>query len=143
MFVSAYVYGVPQRLPIGEDDRLVGMVTDRDIVCRCIADGLDPTTATAQLTSTTHDYTVPIVAGAGAVDYLRLMGIVVVGWMWARMAQLAQQRLASNPPNADFYKSKLTAGRYWMERMIPECPMLSERIQAGCETIMAFDETIN
>jgi hypothetical protein len=82
-------------------------------------------------------------AGVGAVDYLRLTGIVVVGWMWARMAQLAQQRLATNPPNADFYKSKLTAGRYWMERMIPECPMLSERIQAGCETIMAFDETIN
>jgi hypothetical protein len=82
-------------------------------------------------------------AGAGAVDYLRLMGIIVVAWMWARMAQLAQQRLATNPPNADFYKGKLMAGRYWMERMIPECPMLSERIQAGCETIMAFDETIN
>jgi 3-(methylsulfanyl)propanoyl-CoA dehydrogenase len=82
-------------------------------------------------------------AGAGAVDYLRLMGIVVVGWMWARMAQVAQQRLASNPQNADFYKGKLTAARYWMERMIPECPMLLERIQAGCETIMSFDETIN
>jgi CBS domain-containing protein len=29
-------------IPIGEQDRLVGMVTDRDIVCRCIAAGLDP-----------------------------------------------------------------------------------------------------
>jgi CBS domain-containing protein len=28
-------------IPIGENDRLVGMVTDRDIVCRCIAAGLD------------------------------------------------------------------------------------------------------
>ena len=35
-------------IPIGENDRLVGMVTDRDIVCRCIAGGLDPTTATAR-----------------------------------------------------------------------------------------------
>jgi CBS domain-containing protein len=33
---------------IGENDRLVGMVTDRDIVCRCIAAGLDPKTATAR-----------------------------------------------------------------------------------------------
>ncbi|MGF1612219.1 MAG: CBS domain-containing protein [Kiloniellales bacterium] len=30
-------------LPIGEDDRLVGMVTDRDIVLRAVADGKDPT----------------------------------------------------------------------------------------------------
>ena len=35
-------------IPIGENDRLVGMVTDRDIVCRCIAAGLDPNTATAR-----------------------------------------------------------------------------------------------
>lgn len=35
-------------IPIGENDRLVGMVTDRDIVCRCLAAGLDPKTATAR-----------------------------------------------------------------------------------------------
>jgi CBS domain-containing protein len=29
-------------IPVGENDRLVGMVTDRDIVCRCIALGRDP-----------------------------------------------------------------------------------------------------
>ena len=29
-------------LPVGENDRLVGMVTDRDIVIRGIADGSDP-----------------------------------------------------------------------------------------------------
>ena len=35
-------------IPIGENDRLIGMVTDRDIVCRCIAEGLDPKAATAR-----------------------------------------------------------------------------------------------
>ena len=34
-------------IPIGQNDKLVGMVTDRDIVCRCIAKGLDPKMATA------------------------------------------------------------------------------------------------
>lgn len=29
-------------LPVGENDRLVGMITDRDIVCRAIANGADP-----------------------------------------------------------------------------------------------------
>ena len=35
-------------IPIGENDRLIGMVTDRNIVCRCIATGLDTKTATAR-----------------------------------------------------------------------------------------------
>jgi CBS domain-containing protein len=35
-------------LPIcGEDDRLQGMVTDRDIVVKCIAEGGDPSSTTA------------------------------------------------------------------------------------------------
>jgi hypothetical protein len=86
-----------------------------------------------------HGMANPNDAGAAASDYLRLMGIVVVGWMWARMAKSAQEKLAANPPNARFYKDKLGAAKYWMERMIPECPMLLERITAGSATIMEVD----
>lgn len=36
-------------VPIGEDDRLIGMVTDRDIVCKGLAgDRFDPASATAR-----------------------------------------------------------------------------------------------
>lgn len=35
-------------LPVGENDRLIGMVTDRDLVCRCLADGKDPGKVTAR-----------------------------------------------------------------------------------------------
>jgi len=36
-------------IPIGENDRLIGMVTDRDIVCKGLAqDGFDPRRATAR-----------------------------------------------------------------------------------------------
>lgn len=31
---------------VAEDERLVGLVTDRDIVIRAVADGMDPTTTT-------------------------------------------------------------------------------------------------
>ena len=31
---------------VAEDDRLVGLVTDRDIVVRAVAEGMDPTTST-------------------------------------------------------------------------------------------------
>jgi CBS domain-containing protein len=29
-------------LPVGENDRLIGLVTDRDICCRAVAEGRDP-----------------------------------------------------------------------------------------------------
>lgn len=31
-------------LPVGENDQLIGMITDRDIAVRAVADGLDPDT---------------------------------------------------------------------------------------------------
>jgi CBS domain-containing protein len=31
-------------LPVGDDERLVGMLTDRDIAVRAVADGLGPAT---------------------------------------------------------------------------------------------------
>ena len=35
-------------VPVGDNDRLVGIVTDRDIICRGIADGVDYMTLTAR-----------------------------------------------------------------------------------------------
>jgi hypothetical protein len=67
------------------------------------------------------------------------MGIVVVGWMWARMAKLALARLANAPANAALYREKLISARYWMERMMPECAMLRARVEAGSATLMAFE----
>ncbi|HEY1961179.1 MAG TPA: acyl-CoA dehydrogenase C-terminal domain-containing protein, partial [Rhizomicrobium sp.] len=90
-----------------------------------------------------HGLQNPNDAGAAATDYLRLMGIVVVGWMWARMAKLAQAQLAASAGDTTRYRGKLTCARYWMERLMPECAMLFERIQAGSDTIMAFDAAAN
>src|SRR5204862_6226138 len=84
-----------------------------------------------------HGLQSPNDAGAAAYDYLRLMGIVVVGWMWGRMAKLAQEKLAASVANTRLYEGKLVSARYWMERLMPECPMLLERIQSGSATLMA------
>jgi CBS domain-containing protein len=35
-------------LPVGENDRLVGTITDRDITVRAVAEGKDPNTATVR-----------------------------------------------------------------------------------------------
>lgn len=72
-------------------------------------------------------------AGAGATDYLRLMSITVVALMWGKMAKVSLGK-----PDA-LHKDKLMCARYWMERMVPECPMLLERVQAGSAVIMELE----
>jgi acyl-CoA dehydrogenase len=72
-------------------------------------------------------------AGAAATDYLRLMGITMLALMWGKMAKLSLGK------DDQLHKDKLMCARYWMERMVPECPMLLERIQAGSAAIMELD----
>ena len=59
-------------LPIcGDDDRLHGMITDRDIVIKCIAAGLDPTATTAGELAQGSTYHVD--AGASMEEMLTVM----------------------------------------------------------------------
>lgn len=59
-------------LPIcGADDRLQGILTDRDIVVRCIAVGGDPATVTAGGMATGKPYTID--AGADVDRVLQMM----------------------------------------------------------------------
>lgn len=43
-------------LPVGQNDRLVGTITDRDIVVRCVADGRGGDTTVAQVMSENVKY---------------------------------------------------------------------------------------
>ena len=76
----------------------------------------------------------PTDAGAGASDYLRLMGITMLALMWGQDGQSV-----SLGKDDHLHKDKLMCARYWMERMVPECPMLLERIQAGSAAIMELE----
>ena len=73
----------------------------------------------------------PDTAGAGATDYMHLLGLVALGYMWARMAGAAEG-------DTDFARAKRTTGRFFMERMLPETGLRLARIQAGAETTMAL-----
>ncbi len=59
-------------LPVcGDDDRLHGMITDRDIVMKCVAAGHDPNTVTAAELAQGRVYHVD--AGAGVEEMLNVM----------------------------------------------------------------------
>jgi acyl-CoA dehydrogenase len=74
-------------------------------------------------------------AGAGATDYMQLFGLVTFGYMWARMAKVAQDKIAASGATP-YLTTKLVTGRFFMERMLPETSVHLARIQTGSATTM-------
>ena len=78
--------------------------------------------------------------GAGAHHYMHIMGIVTLGWMWLRMAKVAQTALANTTDDKAFYEAKLATARYYMDRFLPDVGALRRKLEAGADSLMALDE---
>ena len=79
-------------------------------------------------------------AGAGSTDYMHLFGLVVLGYMWARMAKAAQAGLASGDEGRKaYFENKLITGKFYMEKVMPETALRKVRIEMGSDSIMALD----
>ncbi|MBL4597436.1 MAG: acyl-CoA dehydrogenase C-terminal domain-containing protein [Rhizobiaceae bacterium] len=80
-------------------------------------------------------------AGAASTDFMHLMGLVALGYMWALMAETSQKALAGDADGREeFYQTKLVTGKYFMDRIMPESKAHLARIESGCESMMALDE---
>jgi acyl-CoA dehydrogenase len=77
-------------------------------------------------------------AGAGAYDYMHLLGLVALGYMWARIAKTAIAKKAQGNGVAERMDAKLTTGRFFMERMLPETGAHLARISAGADAVMSL-----
>jgi alkylation response protein AidB-like acyl-CoA dehydrogenase len=82
----------------------------------------------------------PEEAGAAATDYLRLLGLVALGFMWARSAKVAAEKLPQANGDAGFYQAKLTTARFYMDRLLPQTGALWASIRAGKGSMMALEE---
>ncbi len=80
----------------------------------------------------------PNAALAGSVDFLHLFGHVCLGLSWARMAKDARAALDAGAEDAAFYETKLTTGRYYMQRLLPETGLRLARIQTGADPVMSL-----
>ncbi len=78
----------------------------------------------------------PEEAGAAATDYLRLFGLVALGFVWLRSAEVALAKLPAADGDAGFYQAKLTTARFYMERILPQTAGLFAAIKAGKGSMM-------
>ena len=75
--------------------------------------------------------------GAAAVDYLRMFGLVSTGWMWLRMAMVAQAKLAAGEGDRTFLETKRQTARFYFAKLLPQVRALQATIAAGAESVMA------
>ncbi len=81
-------------------------------------------------------------AAAAATDFLKMFGIVALGYMWAMMAKVALEKLSSGDSNPNFYKGKLARARFWAERQLPDTASLNVRVQKGAANLMELEEEL-
>jgi alkylation response protein AidB-like acyl-CoA dehydrogenase len=84
--------------------------------------------------------------GAAAVDYLRVVGHLVYGYFWARMAKIALEKIAQAEEEAQrpdpFYVGKLQTARFYFTRLMPETSSLMRRIRTGSEVLLDTDAAL-
>jgi alkylation response protein AidB-like acyl-CoA dehydrogenase len=80
----------------------------------------------------------PDEAGAASSDYLRMFALVAMGFMWAKMAKVAVEKLAdgSGTLGRDYYEARLHTARFFMTRILPEAEMRFRQVMAGAKPLM-------
>ncbi|GGB68518.1 acyl-CoA dehydrogenase C-terminal domain-containing protein [Shewanella inventionis] len=95
-----------------------------------------------------HDLTVliggkamknPDEIGGASVDYLMYAGYVTLAFFWAKMAKVAQDKLAAGTTEAAFYEAKIKTAQFYMQRMLPRAKGHAACIANGVDSMMALD----
>jgi alkylation response protein AidB-like acyl-CoA dehydrogenase len=79
-------------------------------------------------------------AFAGAVPFLKLMGIVAGGWQMARAALIAEKRLSSKDGDESFYEAKIATARFYGEHVLVQAPGLRDTVVKGGAGVMALSD---
>jgi alkylation response protein AidB-like acyl-CoA dehydrogenase len=77
-------------------------------------------------------------ASAGAVPYLRMMGIVAGGWVTAISALAATERLRRRDGDAAFLEGKLITARFYAEHILSQASAMMVPIMEGGGAVMAL-----
>ncbi|GKS95133.1 MULTISPECIES: acyl-CoA dehydrogenase C-terminal domain-containing protein [unclassified Acidovorax] len=127
--------------------KLVGQLVQEEGVNEKMAEFINPIAYLGeQMTKFTTEigfkgFQNPDEVGAAAVDYLRVAGHLVFGYLFARMAQVALREIANG--NTDpFYVAKLQTARFYFAKLFPETATLMRTARAGAKPLMDTDAAL-
>ncbi|MGN5765205.1 acyl-CoA dehydrogenase C-terminal domain-containing protein [Acinetobacter calcoaceticus] len=76
--------------------------------------------------------------GAIAVDYLYFSGYVVFAYLWAKMAIIAQNKIAQGVMD-DFYSAKISTAQFYFDRVLPRTLTHSTLIMSNTESLFKLE----
>jgi len=79
----------------------------------------------------------PVVALSVATPFQRLLSLTVAGWLMAREALLASQRLAAGDGDAEFLAQKVVTARFFARSILPEVHGLVSASTSGKDDLLA------
>jgi len=127
--------------------KLVGALVQEEGVNEQMAEFINPIAVLGeQMTKFTTEigfkgFQNPDEVGAAAVDYLRVAGHLVFGYLFARMAQVALRRIAEGSSDP-FYTAKLQTARFYFAKLFPEIHTLMRTARAGSKVLMETDAVL-
>jgi alkylation response protein AidB-like acyl-CoA dehydrogenase len=75
---------------------------------------------------------------AGAVPFLKLVGIVAGGWQMARAALAAEKNMQSGDPS--FLQAKIVTAQFYAEQVLVQAPGLRDTVIKGAGNVMALSD---
>ena len=127
--------------------KLIGALVEEEGVNEKMAEFINPIAILGeQMTKFTTElgfkgFQNPDEVGAAAVDYLRVAGHLVYGYLFARMAQVALRQIAAGNPDP-FYVAKLQTARFYFAKLFPETATLMRSARSGSKVLMDTDAAL-
>ena len=107
---------------------------DLSAIRDALAKGVDALEGATDWIVATHARDAEAVA-AGAVPYLRLMGVVTGGWLMAQAALAAERRLADGTDDAPFLTDKIVTARFYADQILIQAQALGPTVTRGWSAV--------
>jgi len=82
----------------------------------------------------------PNAAFAGAVPFLKLMGIVAGGWQLARAALISESKINKKEGDQSFYAAKISTARFFADHVLSQAAGLSATVAQGASSVMSLTD---
>jgi len=82
----------------------------------------------------------PKFSGSVSFNFMQLMGYLCGGWLLAKSAGIAMQRLEESDSDQPFLEAKIISAQFYAEQILPRVSALQKTVLAGGDTILALEE---
>ena len=82
----------------------------------------------------------PAAVAAGSFYVLKMMGVVLGGWMLAQSAEIASRRLAAGEGEPEFLKAKILTARFFADHVLPQAGALASAVTGGADSVLSMEE---